>query len=53
MTATLLTEVCHDVCIEPVLRSVPSEILTRATANYEDGTRLDIADSGFFLGVYR
>ena len=52
MTATLLTEVCHDVCIEPGLQPVPSEALTGATANHQDGARLDIAASGFWGGTY-
>ena len=46
LTATLLTEVCHNVCIEPGLQSVPSDILTGATANHQDGARLDIAANG-------
>ena len=37
LTATLLTEVCHDVCIEPGLQPTPREILTGATANHQDG----------------
>ena len=52
MTATLLTEVCHDVCIEPGLQPVPSEALTGATANHQDGARLDITASGFCGGTY-
>ena len=42
LNATLLTEVCHDVCIEPGLQPIPSEILTGATAIHQDGARLDI-----------
>ena len=52
LTATLLTEVCHDVCIEPGLQPIPREILTGATANHQDGARLDIATSGFWGGSY-
>ena len=33
LTATLLTEVCHDVCIEPGLQPISNEILTGATTN--------------------
>ena len=47
MTVTLLTEVCHDVCIEPGLQRVPSDSLTGATANHQDGALLHIAASGF------
>ena len=50
LTATLLTEVCHDVCIEPGLQPVPSTALTGATANHQDGAQLDIAASGFWGG---
>ena len=52
LTATLLTEVCHDVCIEPGLQPIPREILNGATANHQDGARLDIAASGFWGGSY-
>ena len=52
MTATLLTEVCHGVCIELGLQPVPSEALTGATANHQDGARLDITASGFWGGTY-
>ena len=43
LTAALLTEVCNDVSIEPGLQPVPSDTLTGATANHQDGARLDIA----------
>ena len=52
LTAILLTEVCHDVCIEPGLQPVPSETLTGATANHQDGARPDIAANGFWGGTY-
>ena len=45
-----MASVCPDVCIEPGLQCIPSEILKRATANYQDGARLDIAASGFWGG---
>ena len=48
LTATLLTEVCNDVSIEPGLKPVPSDTLTGATANHQDGVRLDIAANGFW-----
>ena len=50
LTAVLLTEVCHDVCIEPGLQPIPSETLTGATANNQDGARLDIAANSFWGG---
>lgn len=52
LTAVLLTEVCHDVCIEPGLQPIPSETLTGATANNQDGARLDIAANSFWGGTY-
>ena len=49
LTATLLTEVevCHDISVEPGLQPISNEILTGATANTQDGARLDIAANGF------
>ncbi len=49
MTATLLTEVCKDVCIEPDLQPVFEE-LNGATANSQPGARLDIAANGVWGG---
>ena len=53
LTATLLIEVCHAVCIEPGLQPIPREVHTGATANNQDGARLDIAASGFWGGSYK
>ena len=33
ITATLLTEVCHDVCVEPDLQPVTTDQLNGASAN--------------------
>ena len=52
LTAALLTEVCNDVSIEPGLQPVPSDTLTGATANHQDGARLDIAANSFWGGTY-
>ena len=52
LTATLLTEVCHNVSIEPGLQPVPNETLTGASANRQDGARLDIAANGFWGGTF-
>ena len=46
----LLTEVCHDVCIEPELQTVTPQQLTRAAANTQDGARLDISANGVWGG---
>lgn len=52
VTANLLTEVCHDVVIEPDLQPLTGEVLARATANTSDGARLDIAANGFWGGCF-
>ena len=48
----LLTEVCHDVCVEPDLQPLTGEQLVNATANTQDGARLDIAASSGWGGRY-
>ena len=53
LTATLLTEVCHNVRIEPGLQPVTNETLTGASANRQDGARLDIAANGFWGGTLK
>ena len=52
LTANLLTEVCHDVCVEPTLQPITGETFSYATANSEDGARLDVAASGFWGGRF-
>ena len=52
LTANLMAEVCHDVCIEPALQPVTGELLSGASAITEDGARLDVAASGFWGGRY-
>ena len=47
ITATLLSEVCHDVAIEPHLQALSGEAFPHATANIQDGARIDIVASGF------
>ena len=43
LTANLVTEVCNNVRIEPELQAVTMEHLTGATANSQEGARLDIS----------
>ena len=50
LTANIMDEVCHDVCIEPSLQPLTGETLSGASAKVEDGARLDIAASGFWGG---
>jgi len=52
-TATVLSEVCHDVAIEPVLQRLTRENLHYATANVEDEARLDVSAWGFWGSRYQ
>ena len=47
-TATLLTEVCPNVCIEPPLQALTGEMLLHDTSNSEDGACLDVSAQGFW-----
>ncbi len=49
-TATVMTEVCRDVCVEPHLQPLLGEALNGATAIATDGARLDVAACGFWGG---
>ena len=48
VTATLMSEVCHDVATEPHLQPLNGEVFPHRSANAEDGARLDIVASGFW-----
>ena len=50
LTANLLTETCSEVCIEPNLQPVTPEQLSGATANTQDGARLDVSANGVWGG---
>ena len=50
LTANLLTEACSEVCIEPNLQPVTPEQLSGATANTQDGARLDVSANGVWGG---
>ena len=50
--AKLLTEVCHDVCIEPYLQPLSSESFTARSVITGDSARLDVAASGFWGGRF-
>ena len=45
-----MTEVCHDVCIEPTLQPLTGEVLSNATAISDDGAKLDIMANGVWGG---
>ena len=50
LTANLLTEVCHDVCVEPHLQPLSGEVLSGSSSISQDGARLDIAANGCWGG---
>ena len=52
VTANLLTEVCHDVMVEPYLQPLTGEVMANATSNSSEGARLDIAVNGFWGGRF-
>ena len=47
-TAHLLSEVCHNVAIEPHLQPLQGEALHNQSSNRQNGARLDIAADGFW-----
>ena len=47
-TAYLLSEICHYASTEPHLQPITGEVPTSATANFQDGARLDVAADGFW-----
>ena len=51
-TANIMSEVCHNMSIEPHLQPVTGESLSFATSNSQDGARLDIAANGFWGGWF-
>ena len=48
ITADLLTEVCHNISLEPTLQPLRGEQLQHRTANMEVGARADINAQGFW-----
>ena len=53
ITASLLTEVCSEVCVEPELQPVTSDQLNGASANSQDGARLDVSANGVWGGRFQ
>ena len=47
-TAHLMTEVCHNVAVEPHLQPLTRESLKGASAITQEGARLDVAADGFW-----
>ncbi len=52
LTARLVTEVSHEVRVEPNLQPITGEVFSRATSNTQEGARLDVVASGFWGGRY-
>ena len=48
ITAHLMSDVCHNVGIEPSLQHTTSETVSYRTANVEEGAHLDIKAQGFW-----
>ena len=53
LTANLLTEVCSEVCIEPHLQPTTPDQLSGATANSQEGARLDVSANGVWGGRFQ
>ena len=52
MTASLLTEVCHDVEIKPHLQPTTRDECPNPNTNISDGARLDVSANGFWGSKY-
>ena len=52
-TASLLTEVCSEVCVEPNLQPVSADQLNGASANSQENARLDISANGVWGGRFQ
>ena len=52
LTASLMSEVCHNVQIEPQLHPLSGETLHYRSAIQDDGVRVDIRASGFWRCLY-
>ncbi len=52
-TASLLTEVCSEVCVETNLQPVSADQLNGASANSQEGARLDISANGVWGGRFQ
>ena len=48
LTAKLMSEVCHDVQLEPHLQPLSGELLRYKSAKHEDDARVDIRAAGFW-----
>ena len=53
ITASLLTEVCSEVCVEPDLQPVTPDQLNGASADSQDGARLDVSANEVWGGRFQ
>ena len=52
-TASLLTETCNEVVVEPILQPVQNKDSFPSSSNVSDNGRLDIGVNGFWGGKYK
>ena len=52
ITASLLSEVCHGVSIEPHLQPLSGETMAHNSANVDNNSRLDVSAYGFWSGRF-
>ena len=52
LTASLMTEVCHDVQVEPHLHALSGEVMHHHSAVLDDNARVDIRTSGFWMCLH-
>ena len=48
MRSETILPICHKVSVEPHLQPITGEVPTSASANFQDGARLDVAADGFW-----
>ena len=53
ITASLLTEVCSEVCVEPDLQPVTSDQVNDVSANSQKGAKLDVSANGVWGGRFQ
>ena len=51
-TAYLMTEVCHNVAVEPHLQPLSGETMVNASSIKQNGARLDVAADGFWGSMF-
>ena len=49
LTANLLTQVCHDVKVEPLLQPLTGESFVKKSTITDDEARVDVSARGFWV----